>query len=102
MLVQGAHAVVRHQDLHLALWQVLDLLVLRPVLALLPFRCAHAFLESLEAEEFLPNQRLRSARDRVLGGRTNEIASGLLVLRAQGDLRVRRGRDVLFESFANF
>ena len=55
VLVQRAHAVVRHQDLHLALWQVLDLFVLGPVLALFPFRRAHALLETLEAEELLPN-----------------------------------------------
>src|SRR5690242_572845 len=101
MLVQSAHAVVRHQDLHLALWQVLDLFVLGPVLAFFALCRAHALLESLEAEELLPNHRLRSPRDRVLGGCTDEISRSFFVLGAQSDLRIWRRRNVLFEPLSN-
>src|SRR5215471_9629754 len=99
--MQGTHAVVRHQDLHLALWQVLDLFVLGPVLALLPFCRAHALLESLETEELLSNHRLRSPRDRVFGGCTDEVPSSLLVLRAQRELRIRRRGHIFLETFSN-
>src|ERR1035438_3812016 len=82
VLVQGAFAVVRHQDLHLPFGQILDLLVLGAVLAFLPLRRAHALLETLEAEELLPNQGLRPARDRVLGGCADEVSRGFLILGA--------------------
>jgi hypothetical protein len=66
MLVQGALAVVRHEDLHLALRQVLDLLVFGAVLAFLPFRCAHSLFEPFEPKELVPNEGLRTACDSVL------------------------------------
>ena len=58
MPVQRALAVVRHEDLHLALRQVFDLLVFRAVFALLSFRSARSFLEALPSKELVPNEGL--------------------------------------------
>src|SRR5207302_6387357 len=93
--------VVRHQDLHLTFGQILDLLVLGPVLAFLPLRRAHALLETLEAEELLPNQRLRPAGDRMFGRCADEVSRGFLVLCSQRDLRVWRRRPILPEPLAD-
>ena len=80
--MQCALAVVRHEDLHLALRQVFDLLVFGAVLAFLPFRCAHSLLEPFEPKKLVPNEGLRTARDGVLSGCADEVSRRLLVLRA--------------------
>ena len=81
MSVQRTLAVVRHEDLHLAFRQVLDLLVFGAEFALLSFRCVRSFFEALESKELVSNEGLRTACDGVLCGRSDEVSSRFLILR---------------------
>src|SRR4051794_11826348 len=101
MPVQRALAVVRHEDLHLAFRQVLDLLVFGAEFPLLSFRCVRSFFEAFESKELVPNEGLRTACDSMLSRRADEVARRFLVLRAQCDLSVRSRCHILLESLAD-
>ena len=59
---------VRHEDLHLALAEILDVVIQSPVLELFAFGRAHGLPKPFESQKVVPPQLLRPLLNRNLGG----------------------------------
>jgi hypothetical protein len=92
---------VRHEDLHLALAEILDVVIQSPVLELFAFGRAHGLPKPFESQKVVPPQLLRPLLNRHLGGGLLEVLGRLLVASLEQHRRSRRGRYVLLEPLSD-
>ena len=90
---------VRHEDLHLALAKILDVVIEGPEFELLPLGRTQRLVISLESQEIVAPQLLRPFLNRDLGRRLFEVLGSLLVAGLHQHGRARRRRYVLLEPF---
>lgn len=90
--------IVGHQNLHLPLWEILDVLVECACLFVLNVYGAAGFLVLLVAKELPALHGEVAPGNGMLGGGAQEVPCRLLIPRAERHGCVGRGSDILLES----
>src|SRR5882672_10432085 len=99
--MKNASGVIRHENLHLPLWQRFDIKIGDPVFLILSFNGGTSLFVPFVNEQPLLRQAVASTRYRRLRGGSNEVAGGLLIARSKDDCGIGGGRHILLESTTN-